>query len=501
MKKGFNLGCAALIAVPALIIAGVYIYLYGSQTWHNLVQFAWSGAYWIVPLLLAIGLGIYAMAHEKFSAGFLAVGLIGLMIAGLFAGSYQRALAYLDTVEVEEVEATDLSFKERAPYDVAIAMSKRNMGDTTGNAINYIKALPAVGEHGMYSTSLTRREMFSGYESSQFMQVPLYGQARSSEVEMCDWSEEASLRFGGMAPGNNLARAIYQQTPASVSVKERDHVVVCEDNRPVLYAPLRKLSGFPFAIEVPAGVAIYDGKTGELTIEENYEGDVPVYPSEISAKQRVSTYAREGWFDYTFLHRAGWEDTESDENDPNGNNRAEFNLASEDANETYKVTPLTRRGDAQNIIGLGTLQANKVESGTLNTYHVNRYQEGEHRQANSTVADTITADILGGYRASGLTVFEVVPSLDGTWRATVGKAQSINYRAIINVDGSVELYDSNGNRVGGGNTNEDAPSEDGEAPDLDLGQPLDQMSPDELREAMDMILDELSERANQAPTE
>ena len=498
MRKSFNIGCTVLIAIPVLILVGFYMYLYGSQTWHNFVQLAWAGAYWLVPLVLAIVSGIFAYAQSRLSLGFLSALFGGVMIVTLIIAPYQRALNYLETVEVQEVESNELSFRERAPYDVAVAMSKRNMGDTVGTATGYIKAIPALGDHGMYSTSLERREYFTGYESTQFMQVPLYGQARSSEVEMCDWSEDASLRFGGMAPGNNLARAIYQQTPAHVSVAERDHVVVCEDDRPILYAPLIKLSGFPFAIEVPAGVAIYDGKTGELTIEENYEGEIPVYPSGISAKQRVSTHASEGWIDYMFRHRAGWEDTASDESDPNGNNRAEFNLASEDASETYKVTPLTRRGDAQSIIGLGTLQANKVESGKLNTYHVNRYPEGEHRQANSTVADTITADILGGYRASGLTVFEVVPSLDGTWRATVGKAQSINYRAIIDVDGNVELYDSNGNRVGG---DRDSTSEDGEAPDLDLGQPLDQMSPDELRDAMDMILDELSERANQASAE
>lgn len=507
MRNGLGMGCAILLAIPVFIFLGFMGWFYGAQMWHGTVHFLWSQAYWLIPGALCVGFILWSFVTEKFSWGFLG-GIFGIVVIVLWSvASYNRALLYLDTVEVlDDVEATEISFRERAPFDVATAMSTRNMGDTTGNATYYMKSIPAAGEHGMYSTSITRREMFSGYERTQYMEVPLYGQAQNDKVQLCDWSDDASLRFGGAVPSNNLVRAIYQKTPGHVSVLQEDSVAVCEGETPVLYAPLSKLSGFPFAISVPAGVAIYNGETGDLTIEENYDGEIPVYPSFIAENQRLSTQAMGGFWDYNFLHRSGWEDTSGDSGDPNGANRAEFNLASEDADTTYKVTPLTRRGDVHNIVAVGTVEANTVQSGELNTYEVQRYKEGEYRQANSSVADTITADILGGYRAQGLTVFEVIPSRDGTWTATVGKSQSINYRAVIDQHGDVTLYDSKGDRVGGGSTSDDgAVTEDEDATenttDLDLGKSLDDMSPDELREAMDMILDELAERAQQASVE
>lgn len=486
MTRNSGLGCASVLA---LVVGGVLAFMYGSVIWHWSVQFLWGNAFWLVPVALAVGLGFYAYEVGRPAFGFLSAFFAIAAVVGMIGVPYFRALQYLDTVEVETVEQTDISFRERAPYDVAVVMSDRNMGNSTGTATNYVKSLPAEGEHGMYSTSITRREMFSGYEGTQFVEIPLYGQAEPDKVQVCKWSEEANLRFNGAVPSNNLTRAIYHKTPASVKVEEEDAVAICEDGKPVLYAPLKKLSGFPFPIDVPAGVAIYDGETGELTIEENYEGNIPVYPASIAEKQRLSTHASEDWIDFYFTKREGWDDTSEDEGDPNGANRAEFNLASEDAKTTYKVTPLTPRGVSKNITAIGTVEANTVESGKLSTYHVSQYKDGEERSANSTVADTIVANNLDGYRADKLEVFEVVPSLDGTWRATIGRNQSINYRAVIEVNGDVTLYDAHGNVVSSDNAQTNPESDT-----LELGKSIDTMSTDELRDAMDMILDEISQR-------
>ena len=191
--------------------------------------------------------------------------------------------------------------------------------------------------------------------------------------------------------------------------------------------------------------------------------------------------------------RAGFEDTSKDEEDPNGENRAEFSLGSEDGKTSYYVTPLTPRGASSNIVALGTVTSDaQVKAGELNPYTIYRYPSEEVRQANSSVATTITGDILAGYKSSGLKVFEVVPAEDGSWVASIGKEQSTLYRAVIAVDGSITLYNESGDVVG---TNaKPVEGEEGDESAASTAKELSEMSDEELVQLIKDASDELGSR-------
>lgn len=510
MKRFFgDIIFVLVIFVPPLAL---FVWLWGAQFFHATILFAWGQASWLVPLVIAAVLFISGIRYEHGGKIALSVLSFLVMVGAMIATPYQKSSNYFDaSVTIEEVEADELSFRDRAPYDIATAVSPRNLGSSNGDPTGILKSIPAVNDHGMYSTSVVRREMFAGYERTQFMEVPLFGEIRNDDVTFCDWSDDANFRFGGWLPTNNLKRAILWNAPMGSSVSQEDAIAVCEEQDeghpiPMLYVPITTLQGVFFPTEVPGGVAIYNGSTGEITVETSYDGDLPLYPSSIATKQRQSTQTMINYWDYTFMHAAGWEDTSVDEHDPNGENRSEFNMASEDGDTSYIVTPLTPRGNNSSISALGAVEGGTFTRGELNQYTVNTYKEGEHRPANSSVASTIKENILGGFQAQGLTVFEVVPGQDGKWVATVGGDQSINYRAEVHTNGDVYLYNANGELIGQSgvgdapaeNTPDETPGENGETldePTMNLGKPLDEMTSKELREAANSILDELERRA------
>src|SRR5699024_12133208 len=73
----------------------------------------------------------------------------------------------------------------------------------------------------------------------------------------------------------------------------------------------------------------------------------PLHPSKCPQNQHAS-----GSFPDYLMKRAGFEDTSKDEEDPNGENRAEFGLSSRDGKNSYLVTPLTSRGSTSSLIAL-----------------------------------------------------------------------------------------------------------------------------------------------------
>lgn len=501
--------------ILALLLLSGLLYLYGAQIGHGLWRFfrsAWT-LFAVFALIGGIGFALHLprykaakkesrsraynysySAPEYVSWGTIIAGSLLAIVAtvGFFTlGSYLAKKPVADQIQV--TEEAQPNFAERQPFDVASAVSSRTMGSTSGDATGVIKSVPATND---FSTSIVRRGMFKGYESIQQLSVAPFGSTRNGDVNFCQFSENAELRFGGAAPKNNLTRAIYSQTSPSTKARIDDAIFACEDGTPMIYAPLTKMEGFFFPHEVPGGVAIYNGTTGELKIVDEYEGDLPLYPVSIAEQQRESLTASGTFADYLF-RRAGWETTEKDSEDPNGGNRAEFSVSSSDHKTSYYVTPLTPRGASSSIVALGEVESDKqVKNGELNTFTVHRYPDGESRQANSAVAAAITGEILAGYKSNGLQVFEVIPVADGKWVATIGKDQSILYRAEIGADGSIILRDASGAVVG---TN--AQPVEGEEPPAGAdptGKPIEEMTNEELDALIKEASEELRDRADQA---
>lgn len=496
MKKTY-LGLTAAAVLSAL---GILTWLWGAQFFHYLWSILRVG---MVPALILIGVGtsatVFFWRRVQYSEDrAIAVGVSWVVALVLAVGvaiplsGYMAPARYNEVVETQSAE--ELDFRQRVPHDVATAMSDRNLGATTGDAVGQVRAIPAAGDHGSYTTAVVRRGWLKGYESVQTLTPPNYGTPGAQDVEFCEFSPDAKLRLGGGAPSNNLGRAIMWRTSPSTLVDPKDALFNCEDGVPMVYVPLTKLDGsILLPIRVPAGVAVYNGQTGELDIHEEFESDLPLYPQSVTENQREAL-TRSGSFADWLFGRSGYEDTSVDAEDPNGDNRAEFALADGSGMNQYHVTPLTPRGASSSIIALGTLQSDgTIRSGELRPYMVSTYEEAA-RQANSATADRITGEVLSGYMASGLRVFEVVPSENGTWTATVGKEQAVLYRAIISSDGKVDLRDANGRPVGTSSTSEDGGSDAGSV--IDAGKPVDQMTNEELTDLADQILSELAQRAD-----
>lgn len=482
---------AAVFGAIALAVVGAFIWAWGAEFGHIVWSLVRSSLLAIVVAVALAG-AAFAVTHRSESRWMVAGGLAiaGFVITAIFTSGY--VVPHQLAQQTQEQAADDLDFRQRVPFDVASAVSTRNLGDTTGDATGSIKAIPAEGEYGVYTTSVERRGFFKGYESTQSLTAPLYGSTSSKNVEFCSFSEDANLKLSGWVPSNSMVRAIMWKTSPSTRVDKGDALVRCEEGTPMVYVPLTKLDGnLFFPQRVPGGVAVYNGETGELKIEQELDTDLPLYPKSVAENQREALSRSGSVFDWMFK-RAGYEDTSKDEEDPNGENRAEFGLASTDGNTQFYVTPLTSRGSSSSIIALGTIESDgKVKSGELHPYVVHKYESGESRQANSAIASRITGEVLSGYMASGLKVFEVVPSEDGTWTATVGKEQSVLYRAVIHPDGTIDLLDANGKPVAGDGKS----SEEGE-PDLDAGKPIEEMTTEELKQLGDQVLEELATRAD-----
>lgn len=489
-----QLGVRVAVALAALAV--VFLTVWWLQP--AIITGLWSvfRSSWVVLIptvaLLTVGC-ILLLRLEKVRAGtLLLIAGIAWCIGGGVGLHYFQLQAVNDASIVRTSEPPNsLSFRERAPYDVADATSSRTLGKTTGDVSGKIRSIPAAGDTGEYTTSVIRRGMFQGYESTQTLTPPLYGTADASDVTFCDFDPHAKLRFGGFWPVNNLQTAIYHMTPVGTNADRGDAFVVCDGDIPKVYAPLTRQEGFAVTVRVPAGVAIYNGKTGELTIEQDYSGKLPVYPQSVTKVQRISTTASGSLLDYWFS-RVGWEDTGKDESDPNGANRAEFGLSDLDGGKQLYVTPLNPRGSSSSIVALGVGEASTMTAGEFNDFTVYSYAGDEVRQANSSVADAITGGVLQGYQAEALSVFEVVPAKDGDWSAMIGKKQSILYRATVAVDGSIALRDALGKQVGG----EVTVGADGEvdreaAKDSTVGQ----LNDDELRDLGQQVIEELAKRA------
>lgn len=444
-----------------------------------------------VPVLIFVVLGVFAYIRENILL--VAVScllMVGSLVVGGILQNYFNDRAMANAVQVQENDAADgMSFTERVPFRVAEAVSARSLGETTGDATGGVKAVPATNT---YTTSVIRRGVFQGYESVQTMNLPLFGTYNfANNVSFCNYDTSATLRIGGAGWGNNIEMRAYRLVAAvdpSVHIDQGDAFAVCQGDTPILYMPVTKArwSGVGH-YQVPAGIVTYNGHTGELRYTDSMEvNGLPIYPLSVARAQRDSLGASRGFLPW-FLGQAGFETTAKDEEDVNAANATEFSLTSTTTKETLYVTPLTPRGSSGSVVGLATVPSESIKAGELAPLTINRYKVP--RQAPSTIATTIISSQLSGYKAAGLTVFEVVPSTDGSWTASIGKEQSILYRAIVKADGTVTLVGQDGK------VSSDEPGSGQGTTTIDGGKPLSEMTTEELQQLGQRVLEEMAKRA------
>jgi len=345
----------AATAAGAVVLMGLFVLCapyYSTHLWwavRNVVQF-------IVPFVLLLAgaplLGYRAYLRNDAGRPYKLVttcavvaGILGLgaFIVWCIANTYWRQSEYAETIHVT-ADSTP-TFTQRAPFQVAAAQAKSTLGDNPGDLVDttYLAA------DDTYTSLVERRGWTTGYSTALVQHVPLAGRATGAT---CDFSDAADSRIGGSF-GGNLGRRI-NEAQRGVSWDENDVYGYCApdpdlpgnpDARiPMVVVPLTEQDGLFVVTERPAGIALYNGNTGQLTIRTDATGTPgPVYPLSLAAAQREASTTLGGFFDWLY-QRAGWETTDDDTN--SGNN-AEFNLADENTRRPLYVTPLTGRGSAR----------------------------------------------------------------------------------------------------------------------------------------------------------
>lgn len=419
----------------------------------------------------------------------------GLIVAALSVPIqlYVNSSAMLKASQAETVIAEDanLSFQERVPYEIAEAVSARSLGNVTGNATDYVQIAPGNND---YSTAVIRRGITKGYESVQSMNLPMYGSFNfANDIQFCDFSHVASHRLGGGWFNNQLDfRALNKISFFSntTRIHEEDVTFACENETPMVYMPVTKMkAGFLHAYRVPAGMLIYNGETGQITYDAHYENEnILTYPISVARAQRESLKTMTGFGDWVF-NRSGYESTDKDEEDVNTVNPTEFSLHNQ-VEGNQLVTMLTPRGASVSVVALSTIPSHSTTAGLLNPLTVHKFETS--RQAPSTIAADIIASKLDGYKANGLTVFEVIPSEEGNWTASIGKNQSIIYRAVIDPSGKATLYNSQGREISTLDPNDDNDNTEPSSPTI--GMDFEDLTVDELQEIINRAVEELAHR-------
>ncbi|MGW8431447.1 hypothetical protein ACWGJ9_10185 [Curtobacterium citreum] len=500
MRRSSWVGPTVITAIVLAAIITPLAWLWGPQMAHGLYRMFTAGLFVVVPLIVGGILLLAAFATNGAARGLsVTVLVLGALATTAFAWvphNYQVDRLYV--ADVKMVNHTAPSFGDRAPHQVASTSSTKNLGNTTGTA-ETVKSLNDQGDNGLWTAMVVRRGVWVGYESVQVQDMPLFGQTEPEQVTTCTFPKSSNLRIGGSLPKNSLTRAIYAATPPAVKFESADAYGYCDGKTPKVVVPLTEVKGAWTVSEDYYGDAVYDGKTGKVTIVTDTDKvnaiPGPVYPQTLAAKQRTALTALGSFGDY-FFHRTGYETTADDSDNPDSFNPTEIGLRQESNDHATYVTPLTPPGSSTSVVALSVVDASIGKTGARNPVTVYKYADGHARQANSSVASNIkqVTSWLPDW-ASGIKIFEIVPGKKDQWVASIGQSQGVVYRAVIDEKGKATLYDESGDivtRTGAQSADTDGSAESSAgAADGDLSK----MTPAQLQGLANKVLDELAKRA------
>ncbi|MCI2416054.1 hypothetical protein MOQ72_01340 [Saccharopolyspora sp. K220] len=471
-------------------VLGLWLWL-APYFWTNVLWGVRSALFVLVPLavlaVVVIGLAVLDEERGWSGAGCLAtlIGIGGLAALGFWAfgyHSYAQARDYASSVHVVDQQVPELG--QRAPFPVAQAQARPNLGDAPGDLVNGTYQ----PQHDEFTSLVERRGWFSGYQVALTQNIPLTGRGTG---RTCEFAAEADRRIGGWW-WHNLGRLIGSQQ-RGVLYDAADVYGYCDGDTPKVVVPLVRQVGWLVVTERPAGVAVYDGKTGAVTFQDTAKG-LPgnSYPLSLAKAQRESTHALGGFWDWVW-NRAGWD---TDEDETNSANNAEFALPTKD-NRTVYTTLLTGRGSATSISALSTVttEAQGTELAPLTVHRLNPSWVSP-----GAIDSRIKADYQDLPNWQNYKVLEVAPISGDRWVASIGNDQNLLYRVqgtgnlqgdqatcLYRADNSLircgSVADQNGNSVG---TEYGTGQPDAGIP-TDLGQLTDQQLADLQRRVSEEI--------------
>lgn len=415
-------GALVAVLLLGLLIGAFFLFApyYSTHLW----WFFRTTWFWVIPLLVLIVMGLFAtvLLDGGGSGGggmvlLTIVGAVGLFV-WLFVYNYAQDTVYAESIRV--IDDPVQEFEQRIPFSVSAAQVRSNLGDIPGDT----QETMYVPDDESFSTLVEKRGSFTGYQTLLEQQISVTGRNVPAK---CDFTAVADRRFGGLF-SHSLGRLINTEQ-RWVSWDQSDAYGWCDDEgTPLVIVPLVEQEGVLIVTEKPAGVAIYNGRTGDLTIRSDAEGiPGPSYPLSLAAVQRESSVALNGFWDW-FFNRAGWE--QPDEADSiNSGNDSEFVLAGVGGGEFF-VTPQSGRGSATAISVFTVVDAN-LRGPELAPLTVHRLGGSERPvwQSATAITDRIRAnfgDVFANQRESS--IYELAPTGPNTFVATIGTPQNILYR-------------------------------------------------------------------------
>ncbi len=428
MSRALRIGIPVVVVGGLAVLAPLYAPYYTTVVVWELRKLV----AWLAAPLLAVAFVVLAGLVRRFlrkrrdraaaepggaAAALGCLGIVvglGLAVSWLIYGAYLQDRAYMDNTQVVTEPVPELA--PRAPYLVGKAQAAPHLGDVTGE-ISDITYLP---DSDRFATLVERRGWLSGYEVGLVQDIPLGGSSRSQQRCAFD-VDVADARIGGWF-SHNLGRKISAQK-RWVRFEARDAYVTCSGDTPVVAVPLKRQTGVLVVTERPAGVALYNGRTGKVTITTDTAAvPGPSYPLSLAARQREATAAVGSFADWWF-ERSGWDASEDGANE---GNESEFTLRYGDTSgRSVYVTPLTPQGEASSVVAVATVPT-RHQGGGLAPLTVHRLDP------TWSSPKAIVALIKAEYRDvccyNDDRVFEVVPTGGTTWTATVGSEQDIRYR-------------------------------------------------------------------------
>lgn len=399
---------------------------------------------WGFPLLLLAIICLaaaFALAAQKTAMAVL-IGVLGLggLLAYGEARDYNTMLQYASTVHESNDPMPTL--KERAPFLVAERQASSNLSGINGQ----IGGTDYLADSNHYSTLVDRKGNFNpGYAAIINQTIALTGQASGKP---CLFDEKnAHQRMDGWFD-NSLTRAIAAKDSTLIAKKD-DAWGYCDGDTPKVVVPVTKLNGWINPVHIPAGVAIYDGHTGNVEIRSEVKaGDLPGPVIALSYVQRVndSLATRNGDWWSMVQGQSGLTDEVKDSNDPNKDNHSAFSLALKGEPGSVYASPFTSRASSRSIEDIALLESGHVKDGE--SPRVTLYHLEIPRQSNAATADKIKADYssLNGW-ATGLSIQEIIPVSHDEWAASIGLNQNVVYRVLVKADGSSCLANADGEKI------------------------------------------------------
>lgn len=460
----------------------------------NGIVIVWGFPLLLVVVVLAAAFVVLAKTGKwMIPVVVLIVGIAGIIFYGMWR-TYALNVSYADSIVKSQDQIP--SFSERAPYQVAQRQATSNLGGING-AVGPTDYLPT-GDR--YTTLVDRPGLGNpGYAAIISQKIALTGNATGTP---CTFNEKAGMRMDGWFL-NSLTRAIAAHDTLLIA-KNSDAWGYCDGDTPKVVVPMTKLSGWILPKQVPAGVAIYNGSTGELEFKTEVKaGELPGPSIPISHAERLNNSLEtfDGTWYSTLMGQSGITDNVKDNDDPNAGNSSNFSLAySEDRGKgSVYVSPFTSRSSSRSIDYLSVMESGHVVAGQ--DASITLYKLDHPRQSNAATADKVKSAFseLPGW-ATGWKVQEIVPVSNDEWAASIGLNQNVNYRVMIKADGTSCLLNSKGETIRctktdgqGSDTATPAPETATQVPSGDLTG----LSNEQLAQLQDAVTKEVLKRLNQ----